>query len=209
MKCPNCNAEISDTAKFCLECGNKIDNKSKCPKCGAEILENSKFCPECGNKIDNKKFCPKCGAKIQENVKFCQECGTQIDGKRTCKKCGTELQENEKFCPECGNPYGQKTKVVLNQVEFRKKEDSINNDKIYSTIRHITIDKLGVEASEVHRGASLANDLGADSLDRVEITMSCEKEFGISINDDESANVDTVGDLADLVEKEIKKKKGI
>jgi hypothetical protein len=53
MKCPNCNAEISDTAKFCPECGNKIDSKRFCQKCGTELQANAKFCPECGTACQN------------------------------------------------------------------------------------------------------------------------------------------------------------
>ncbi len=50
-KCPMCNAEIPDTAKFCPECGYKIDSKTNCPKCGTELQENEKFCPECGFRV--------------------------------------------------------------------------------------------------------------------------------------------------------------
>ncbi len=49
--CPNCNAEIKATAKFCSECGHKFATKKFCPNCGAEVKATAKFCSECGEKI--------------------------------------------------------------------------------------------------------------------------------------------------------------
>jgi membrane protease subunit (stomatin/prohibitin family) len=49
--CPNCNAEIKSTAKFCSECGHKFATKKFCPNCGAEVKATAKFCSECGEKI--------------------------------------------------------------------------------------------------------------------------------------------------------------
>jgi RNA polymerase subunit RPABC4/transcription elongation factor Spt4 len=51
MKCNKCNAEISDSAKFCPECGSKINKVRHCAECGFELLPDAKFCPECGTKI--------------------------------------------------------------------------------------------------------------------------------------------------------------
>lgn len=58
----------------------------------------------------------------------------------------------------------------------------------------IIVDKLGVEKEEVTDEASFANDLGADSLDTVELIMEFEKEFGISIPDEAAEKIVTVGD---------------
>lgn len=58
----------------------------------------------------------------------------------------------------------------------------------------IIVDKLGVEESEVTNEASFTNDLGADSLDTVELIMEFEKEFNIAIPDDQAENIQTVGD---------------
>ncbi len=49
--CPSCGASNPKSAKFCIECGEKLSQKGKCPKCGAEINSRSKFCPECGEKL--------------------------------------------------------------------------------------------------------------------------------------------------------------
>ena len=56
----------------------------------------------------------------------------------------------------------------------------------------IIVDKLGVEPSEVTRDASFTNDLGADSLDTVELIMEFEKEFGVQIPDDQAEQISTV-----------------
>ena len=66
--------------------------------------------------------------------------------------------------------------------------------EIASKVKAIIVDKLGVEESEVKNEASFTNDLGADSLDTVELIMEFEKEFGISIPDDQAEKIATVGD---------------
>ncbi|MCD8262166.1 MAG: acyl carrier protein [Bacteroides sp.] len=66
------------------------------------------------------------------------------------------------------------------------------------------IDKLGVEESEVTNEASFTNDLGADSLDTVELIMEFEKEFGISIPDDQAEKIGTVGDAVSYIEQNAK-----
>ena len=70
---------------------------------------------------------------------------------------------------------------------------------VSSRVKAIIIDKLGVEASEVTTEASFTNDLGADSLDTVELIMEFEKEFDISIPDEEAEKIGTVGQAVDYV----------
>ena len=65
---------------------------------------------------------------------------------------------------------------------------------VQSKVEAIIVDKLGVEGSEVTAEASFTNDLGADSLDTVELIMEFEKEFNIAIPDDQAENIQTVGD---------------
>jgi acyl carrier protein len=65
----------------------------------------------------------------------------------------------------------------------------------------IIVDKLGVEESEVVETASFTNDLGADSLDTVELIMEFEKEFNIAIPDDQAEGIQTVGDAISYIEK--------
>ena len=64
----------------------------------------------------------------------------------------------------------------------------------------IIVDKLGVEESEVTSEASFTNDLGADSLDTVELIMEFEKEFNLSIPDEEAEKIETVGDAVRYIE---------
>ena len=63
----------------------------------------------------------------------------------------------------------------------------------------IIVDKLNVEQSEVTNEASFTNDLGADSLDTVELIMEFEKQFNISIPDDKAEAIQTVGDAIDYI----------
>ena len=67
-------------------------------------------------------------------------------------------------------------------------------------VKAIIIDNLGVDASEVTTKASFTNDLGADSLDTVELIMEFEKEFDIQIPDDKAEAIDTVGDAVSFIE---------
>ena len=71
---------------------------------------------------------------------------------------------------------------------------------IATRVKKIIVDKLGVEEAEVTNEASFTNDLGADSLDTVELIMEFEKEFGISIPDDQAEKITTVGDAVAYIE---------
>ncbi len=71
---------------------------------------------------------------------------------------------------------------------------------VRSKIVSIIVDKLGVEESEVTNEASFTNDLGADSLDTVELIMEFEKEFNLSIPDEEAEKIETVGDAVKYIE---------
>ena len=75
---------------------------------------------------------------------------------------------------------------------------------IKSRVIAIIVDKLGVDQGEVTPEASFTNDLGADSLDTVELIMEFEKEFNIAIPDDQAEKIQTVGQAVDYVEKNAK-----
>ena len=70
---------------------------------------------------------------------------------------------------------------------------------IAERVKKIIIDKLGVDADEVTIEASFTNDLGADSLDTVELIMELEKEFDVSIPDDQAEKIQTVGQALSLI----------
>jgi len=71
---------------------------------------------------------------------------------------------------------------------------------IQSKVVSIIVDKLGVDESEVTVESSSTNDLGADSLDTVELIMEFEKEFNIAIPDDHAENIATVGDAVKYID---------
>lgn len=72
--------------------------------------------------------------------------------------------------------------------------------EIASRVKAIIVDKLGVDENEVTETASFTTDLGADSLDTVELIMEFEKEFGITIPDEKAETIQTVGDAVAFIE---------
>ena len=81
--------------------------------------------------------------------------------------------------------YSSKNITIMSEIEAR--------------VKAIIVDKLGVDESEVTPTASFTNDLGADSLDTVELIMELEKEFGMSIPDDQAEKIATVQDAVDYI----------
>jgi acyl carrier protein len=71
---------------------------------------------------------------------------------------------------------------------------------VASKVKAIIVDKLGVDESEVTDTANFTNDLGADSLDTVELIMEFEKEFDMSIPDEDAENIATVGDAVKYIQ---------
>ena len=76
--------------------------------------------------------------------------------------------------------------------------------EIASKVKAIIVDKLGVDENEVTPNASFTNDLGADSLDTVELIMEFEKAFNITIPDDAAEEISTVGDAVKYIEERLK-----
>ena len=75
---------------------------------------------------------------------------------------------------------------------------------ITSKVKEIIVDKLGVDAAEVTPEASFTKDLGADSLDTVELIMEFEKAFDLQIPDDAATSIQTVGDAIAYIEQQTK-----
>jgi acyl carrier protein len=75
---------------------------------------------------------------------------------------------------------------------------------ISTKVKGIIVDKLGVDEKEVVPTASFTNDLGADSLDTVELIMEFEKEFNIAIPDEQAEKISTVGDAIAYIENNAK-----
>ena len=79
-------------------------------------------------------------------------------------------------------------------------QNTLNMSDIAEKVKAIIVDKLGVDESEVTNEASFTNDLGADSLDTVELIMEFEKEFDVQIPDDKAEAIATVGDAVSFIE---------
>ncbi len=90
-----------------------------------------------------------------------------------------------------------KTNLSINQ-NFKIMSD------VAAKVKAIIVDKLGVDESEVTNEASFTNDLGADSLDTVELIMEFEKEFDLAIPDDEAEKISTVGEAVSHIESAVK-----
>ncbi len=101
------------------------------------------------------------------------------------------------YCQKGENSHG----FIINQTRIKA---ILNMSNIAERVNKIIIDKLGVDESEVTTEASFTNDLGADSLDTVELIMEFEKEFDLSIPDEQAENIQTVGQAVSYLESQIK-----
>ena len=82
----------------------------------------------------------------------------------------------------------------------------MSHEEIVNQVKPIIVDKLGAEESEVTETANFTNDLGADSLDTVELIMEFEKVFDIKIPDEDGGQISTVGDAIAYVENKLSQK---
>ena len=95
-----------------------------------------------------------------------------------------------KFVYVCSDKKTYQTQIIMSDIASR--------------VKAIIVDKLGVDENEVTPEASFTNDLGADSLDTVELIMEFEKEFNIAIPDDQAENIGTVGEAIKYIEENAK-----
>ena len=79
----------------------------------------------------------------------------------------------------------------------------MTNTEIESKVKQAVVDKLGVEESKVTTDASFINDLGADSLDTVELVMKFEEEFDIKIPDEDAEKIQKVGDAVTYISEKV------
>ncbi|MCI6769976.1 MAG: acyl carrier protein [Candidatus Cryptobacteroides sp.] len=82
----------------------------------------------------------------------------------------------------------------------------MSHEEIVNQVKAIIVDKLGAEESEVTESANFTNDLGADSLDTVELIMEFERVFDIKIPDEDGGQISTVGDAIAYVENKLSQK---
>ncbi len=81
----------------------------------------------------------------------------------------------------------------------------MNEQEIFDQVKKVVVEQLGVSESEVSREASFVDDLGADSLDTVELVMALEEAFGIEIPDEDAEKIKTIGDTINYVMSHAKK----
>jgi acyl carrier protein len=93
--------------------------------------------------------------------------------------------------------------ALTDRARLREHEDAAMSD-ISERVKKIVVEHLGVEADKVTENASFIEDLGADSLDTVELVMAFEEEFGCEIPDDAAETILTVGDAVKFLEKNAK-----
>lgn len=75
----------------------------------------------------------------------------------------------------------------------------MDEQKVFEQVKKVVVDQLGVSESEVTKEASYVDDLGADSLDTVELVMALEEGFGMEIPDEEAEKIKTVGDTINYI----------
>ena len=103
----------------------------------------------------------------------------------------------------------ERKSVKLNKAPWIKrframrKGKKMTDNNVAERVKKIIVEHLGVEADKVQDGASFIDDLGADSLDTVELVMAFEEEFGCSIPDDAAEKIRTVKDAVDFIEKQV------
>jgi acyl carrier protein len=108
-------------------------------------------------------------------------------------------------CKDCPvDRVGLSGVIEIPAPERRWRETKVEESDMSDTaerVKKIVIDHLGVDAEKVTEGASFIDDLGADSLDTVELVMAFEEEFGVEIPDDAADSILTVGDAVKFIEK--------
>jgi acyl carrier protein len=75
----------------------------------------------------------------------------------------------------------------------------MDRDELFEKIKGVIVEQLGADEDDVTEDASFVDDLGADSLDIVELVMALEEEFGVSIPDEQAEKIKTVGDAVDFI----------
>jgi acyl carrier protein len=82
-------------------------------------------------------------------------------------------------------------------------EKAMDHEEIYDKVKEVIVDQLNVEEDDVSEDAAFVDDLGADSLDIVELVMALEEQFSISIPDEQAEKIRTVGDAVSFIAENI------
>lgn len=120
--------------------------------------------------------------------------------KKICRNCYYENPDTATYCCSCGSRLDSPPKEIKVYVDtLKSKTIRESYHEIESKVRSIIVDKLSVDESEVKDNANFEYDLGADSLDAVELVMEFEKEFEISIPDNQAEHISTVRDAISCI----------
>ena len=90
--------------------------------------------------------------------------------------------------------------VTENRPKNVKDDEEVNMSDVVDRVKKIVVEHLSVEEGSISDSSSFIDDLGADSLDTVELVMAFEEEFGIEIPDDAAETIQTVGDAVKFIE---------
>jgi len=88
---------------------------------------------------------------------------------------------------------------LLRKYQKRKGEKIMDKAEVEKLVKEITVEQLGVNLNEVTENASFIDDLGADSLDTVELVMAFEEKFGLEIPDEDAEKIKTIGDAINYI----------
>lgn len=93
--------------------------------------------------------------------------------------------------------------MVRNITNMHEGGRIMSTEEILEKVVEIVTEKLGVDAEEVTLDSDLTEDLGADSLDLVDLVMALEDEFGVKVEDEDVENIATIGDIVNYISKEL------
>jgi len=98
-KCPNCGADVPNTAPFCTNCGLKMNIQSANPAANTSVAH----CTGCGSPLNpGSAFCTKCGKKVEQPAAEPAPAQAPTPTVRVCTNCGNELADGVNFCTKCG-----------------------------------------------------------------------------------------------------------
>lgn len=109
-----------------------------------------------------------------------------------CRTGAAEMQSGDGLVsPMTPHPHGVQHQLL--------EENEMAKEEIFDKLKELVVDQLGVDDDEVTTEATIQEDLGADSLDLVDLVMAVEEEFDVKIADEDLEGIKTVGDIVDYI----------